>query len=77
MISDADRVLWSKNRRESFSVSTFCYRCEHGDHSQEHGLIGCTALVSRIEPRDWVCRCEVAVLPPVLPPLPVVSEAIA
>lgn len=35
----------------------FCVNCEAGDHSRDHGPLGCTALVETAKDHDHVCRC--------------------
>jgi hypothetical protein len=55
-------------------MARLCFECSRGNHSLRHGPTGCLALVSNIEPRDWVCQCLVIVGPRVLSALPEVED---
>jgi hypothetical protein len=54
------------------TARALCYRCLKGDHSQQHGLIGCTER--SMSNRDRVCTCDVRQGPRALPDLPDVGE---
>ena len=47
-----------------------CAPCSSGDHSREHGSIGCLRRVTH----EFICACEARVGPVLLPPLPEIEE---